>query len=178
MRFLKMPEIKLTPGQTMAAGAAGAAAAVFLFSVFFIRPAGANIGAMEKELKTIEQEILTARNIIKIHADAEGPENLLMRKDVSRAIDTITKTGEAFDIDFVSIRPKAPQSFEGYKRLPILLELESSYDDLGLFLGVLAKLKIGVAAARGFEIQRDVKILPKILSRVEIDLYLKIEPDG
>jgi len=96
-------------------------------------------------------------------------------KEVSLAIDELSKLGADQKIDFISIDPRQtkPAKAMSYQILPIDMIVESEYKNLGIFLGSLESLKQSMVTLEHLEIQRDEKILPKLKARLTVNLYLK-----
>lgn len=172
-----MKKIELNRRQaTVIIGAIFSGIVIFLI-VFAYRPLAVKIRLLRNEFQRIEQELEVARDIIGAEGDLGERGRLLTRKETSLAIDEITYTGRALNINFISINPKEIEKLESVNCLclPIYMDLESEYKDLGLFLGALEKLKESIVTVRSFKIYRDERILPLVKSRLAIELYLRSE---
>lgn len=169
--------MELDKKQTMLVIVTICAAIIFILIAFVYRPSIVKIRSVAEEFKSMAQEVEVARNMIRTKGDLQMRGHLLSRKELSLAIDEITKTGRQLNINFVSISPQEIEKLEtsSHQRLPIHMELESEYKDLGLFLGALEKLEESIVTVRSFQIQRDDKILPLIKSRLMVDMYLQGE---
>lgn len=168
--------MKLDKRKTMIIGGASGIGFIFLFFIF-VRPLFVKIHSMRKELRSISQELNSARNIIKSTDDLEEKGHVLAREEISLAIDEITKKGKALNINIISISPQEIEGLEGssYQRLPIHMDLESEYKDTGLFFGAMERLKQSIVTLRSFAIQRDEDILPLMKSKVVLDIYVEGE---
>ncbi len=146
-----------------------------LFLLIFTGPLWGRIRLINNELGVIEEQSAIARKDVESALKLQFQGRLLSRAEISMAMDEITKTGRAFDINFLSISPREIEDIEGSvsQRLPVAIETESEYKDFGLFLGALADLKESVVTIRNFDIERDEAILPRIQAKMVIDIYLK-----
>lgn len=149
-------------------------AAVLSLAVF-AGPLWGRIRLISNELAIIEEQSAIARKDVESALKLQFQGRLLSRAEISMAMDEITKTGRAFDINFLSISPREIEDIEGSvcQRMPVALETESEYKDFGLFLGALADLKESVVTIRNFDMQRDEAILPRVQAKMVIDIYLK-----
>lgn len=132
-----------------------------------------------KEAKALEREMLSVRQALQLQENFRQNGKLLSRRQISLAIDDITKVGAAQNVNFLSISPQkiTRPSDSSYQVLPIQMNVQSAYVDLGLFLNALERLEQGIIAVKGFEITRDQLILPQIKSGLVVEVYLK-EGDG
>lgn len=95
------------------------------------------------------------------------------RQDVSSIIDDITREGRALKINFRSISQKEIiDAKEGYLVLPVQMEIEGGYEQIGRYLGALEN-KDSIVTVEGLEIERDKKILPKVPASLDINIYLE-----
>jgi len=144
----------------------------------FIVPSWGRLRSVDHELRLVEGQLAASRTEVesarKLHLN--GP--LLSREEISLAMDEITKTGKTFNINFLSINPQDVEDIKDSvsQRLPVVIELESEYKDFGLFVGALANLKESIVTIRDFKMIRDESILPRLTSKLVIDLYLKRQP--
>ena len=76
------------------------------------------------ECKSIENDVLDARNIIESAEGARGKRVLIAEEDASRAIGEVTNHGRLNGVNFISITPKKVRKEKGsrYKILPIEME--------------------------------------------------------
>lgn len=154
---------------------AAAGVAVLFFAVVFIWPltvkgqqAGERLRLLEQELDTVHRTLEEGRGI-----PLKG--RLLAREEVSLVVDEITKQGRVFNINFLSLTPLEIEETDNpaYQRLPIEMEIESHYQDLGLFLGVLEDLTEGVAVVKDFTVRAQEPLLPRLRSQLTLDVYLR-----
>jgi hypothetical protein len=155
--------------------AAGAVTAMFilLFAVYF--PLASRMGRSSREFSELQGELISARALVGSY-QGDPAESLPMpeRSEVPTIVDEITKLGKTLDMDFRAIRPggvKVADSGHGF--LPIEIRVESSYENLGVFVGSLREMKSGFIRVNQFEIFRNEDILPHVESRFGIDILLK-----
>lgn len=128
-----------------------------------------------EELKALDSELADVREALEKGKTIDRKGHLLTRAEVSRAIDEITKVGASLNIDFLLTSPQPIQRPQGRKNpvLPIRMEIQSKYKDLGFFLGSLENLKESVLTVREFSIVRKEKILPKVYTYLVVEIYLE-----
>ena len=143
-------------------------------------PLASKVRRVGDEVKTLEGEMIAARQAIQSKDKFQQTGELLTRRGVSLAIDEITKTGAAQNINFFSISPQKIMKSGGskYPVLPIRMALQSEYRDLGLFLGALENLKESIISIKSFQIDADQDILPQIKTDLVVEVYLQEGEDG
>ena len=151
---------------------------VVLFLFIFMGPLWGRIRSITHELRLVEEQLAVSRVDVESARKLQFTGPLLLRDEISLAMDEITKTGKTFNINFFSISPQDLEDIEdsASQRLPVFIESESAYKDFGLFLGALADLKSSIVTIRNFKMTRDEAILPLVRSKLVIDLYLKGQP--
>lgn len=133
------------------------------------------IRALKKEslkYKTLEAEVLGARRIIDSVKTEGLRESILTEKDISLAINELTEYGKSKRIDFISITPKEAEKETSYKILPIQMEIKSTYQDLGIFLGRLGELKKSLITVRNFDAAPDKAEPAKLRTALVLNMYL------
>ena len=117
-----------------------AALAVVAFSVY--GPLYVQLRAAARACIAAEAHVTSVRETIVSYERYAHSAPLVREENLPAAIDEITRRGKELGIHFVAIAPKAPQaSLDGsYRALPVELEIESDYQELGSFLGSLDEL--------------------------------------
>jgi Tfp pilus assembly protein PilO len=158
---------------------AGVAIAIVAF-VLMVVPLFNKIHQMEDEAKALESEMASARQVIQSQGKFQQTGNLLTRQKISIAIDEITKMGAKQNINFLSISPQRIGTPQGskYPVLPIRMDLQSEYKDLGLFLGSLEGLKESIVTVKNFQVEVDQQVLPQIKIDLILEVYLQEGEDG
>lgn len=94
------------------------------------------------------------------------------RQDIPSIIDDITREGRGLKINFKSISQKEIiDANEGYLVLPVQMEMEGGYEQIGRYLGALEN-KDSIITVEGLELKRDKKILPNVPASLAINIYL------
>ena len=132
------------------------------------------------EVKALEREMAAARQAIGSQEKFQQTGDLLTRRKISLAIDEITKVGATLNIDFLSISPQKIMKPKGskYPALPIRMNLQCGYKDLGLFLGALEELKQSIITVKSFQVEVNQQILPQIKTDLIVEVYLREGEDG
>ncbi len=157
----------------------GIAVAIIAFALMVI-PLFNKVGKVGSEVKALELEMISARQAIQSRDKFRQTGNLLTRRKISLAIDEITKMGALENISFVSISPQKISKPKGskYPVLPIWMNLQSEYKDLGIFLGALEGLGESIITVKSFQIEVDQQILPQIKTDLVVEVYLREGEDG
>ncbi|MDP8212748.1 MAG: type 4a pilus biogenesis protein PilO [Candidatus Zapsychrus exili] len=152
-------------------------AVVFLVIIFMHLPAVKNIHDLNIKKEKIRGELSLAENIIKSKTYLKSKGRLLSSSEISLGIDEIIKSGQKNNINFISIRPKEKIKIESPLCfcMPLDLKIESTYQDFGLFLGSLKDLDQSIVRVKSFSIIRDEDILPLVISRLTLEIYLEAE---
>ncbi len=152
----------------------GISLAIILILVFVVY-----LPLIHRLIQTKNQVILKEKEISELQSQTQilsvkRKRKLPSLKEVSLAIDELSKLGADNKIDFVSIDPRQTQivSSMPYQILPIDMVVESEYDDLGRFLGALENLKQSLVTLERLQIQRDEKILPRLRIKLTVNMYL------
>ena len=153
----------------------GISLAIMLILVFVVY-----LPLIQKLRQTKSQVILKEKEISELQVQTQTlsrkeKTKLPSSKEVSLAIDELSKLGADNKIDFISIDPRQtkPAKTMFYQVLPIDMVVESEYKNLGIFLGSLERLKQSVVTLEHLEIRRDEKILPRLETRLTVNMYLK-----
>jgi len=174
LTMFKIGKIELSQNKLIAAVASLAAVCALIIYFVLFAPLLNKLGRKYTECRAIESEVLEARHIIRSGGALYGDRVLMTEKDVSHAIDELTKHGRRKDINFVSISPKKIRQKEGtqYKILPVEMEIVSSYEKLASFLGSLDELEKGLVKVKSFEITPDAKDEKKFATDLVVDIYI------
>ncbi|MFH1202139.1 MAG: type 4a pilus biogenesis protein PilO [Candidatus Omnitrophota bacterium] len=127
--------------------------------------AGAQLSLKTKEVSQLQSEIQSV--------SLNKKKSLPSLKEVSQALDELTKLGLEQNINFISMDPRHPQASKSkvYQILPIDMVIQAEYGELGTFLGALESLKRSVVTLNHLEIDREEKILPKLNVRLTVNMY-------
>ena len=154
---------------------AGAAAIIVLgLYLFLYRPLIARLMTARLNCKTAEAEVLQVRAVVASLKTADIKKGLITEKDISIAIDELTSQGKSKRINFTSITPKKIEKAKDprYKILPVEMGMESTYKDLGIFLGSLDELEESLVEVRHFKITPHKEDPEKLKTKLVVDIYL------
>ncbi len=143
--------------------------------LFLYSPLINKLRKAHSECKRLETEVLQAREAIDFLRIKAPKGKLITEEDVSWAIDDLTKNGKLAKVNFISITPKQieePKQALSYKILPIELEVESTYEDLGIFLGSLDELENCVITVKNFNITPTEEGAKELKTKLMLNLYL------
>lgn len=169
-----MTKIELTRERLIIVISVAIALIALLVYLVFYAPVRRKLRLKYLECKSIESEVLQARNIIELAASSYREGALTTEEGVSQAIDELTRHGKLKGINFISINPKEIKKEKGslYKILPIQMEIESTYGQLGIFLGSLDELEKGTLTVEGFDINPDKKDSSRFMTDLVVNMYL------
>jgi Tfp pilus assembly protein PilO len=136
------------------------------------RPVRHRLRLLHKECKTLETELGQAHRDIELLKSRDIKRRLVSEREVALAIDELTKLGKSCGINFISLAPGQIEARKVYDVLPIDMEIESTFDGLGDFLGKLDELKRTIVKVKGFTVV-GVPMNPKMLStRLNLEMCL------
>jgi len=141
---------------------------------FLYRPLIGKLRAGSLECREVETERRHAQEEIESLEAIEVKKVLITEEEVSLAIDELTRVGKSKGIDFVSIRPDKIEKADDAqcKILPVHMEIKSTYEELGAFLGSVDRLRKSLVAVKGFNISFDKEKMEKLNTKLVINMYL------
>ncbi|MBI5145384.1 MAG: type 4a pilus biogenesis protein PilO [Candidatus Omnitrophica bacterium] len=157
--------------------------------LFLYRPLMSKLKKQHSECRAIESEVEQAQEAITT-LKKKDKKTLLNEADVSVAIDELTKQAKSKGLNLISITPKQVNpvrellsgsgAFSNgvkekealYKILPIEMEMESTYEDLGIFLGSLDKLEKSLATIDSFSVISDKERSLNLKTKLVVNMYL------
>lgn len=151
-------------------------ALLIVFVLFFAyRPLMTKLGDADRELKSLEAQLLSQRNNVAAFEKMELEGKLMQQKEVSFALDELTEEGRGFGLKFISITPKELQkSAQGnFKKLPVNFKIESEYKKLGQFLAYLEEFPRTIAEVESISIRPREEILPKLDVEALVSFYME-----
>ncbi len=141
--------------------------------LIFFAPLISKVKAKYLGCRSIESDVLECRNIIK--SSGKGERILITEQEVSHAIDELTRHGKIKEVNFISMKPKKIEKKEAgsqYKVLPIEIKLNSTCEELGVFLGSLDDLEKGLVKIKSFDISADQEDSSKLMTDLIVEIYL------
>lgn len=154
---------------------AGVIFLLFGYYLFLYRPLALELGKKAKESREIENIVSSARVDTGSQVREGIERKLISEESVSAAIEELTAQGKMVGVSFLSISSRTRERAEGraYSILPIEMELESSYEALGRFLGSLEELHKCLVTVRTFEAIPDSGTdAAKLKTKLTVNLYL------
>lgn len=152
---------------------AGAVAIVAIGTYLFLyQPLISKLKKQYLECKTIESEANQAQDAIAA-LKKRDKKTILNEADVSIAIDELTRLAKSKGVNIISTTPKQIKEKEAsHKILPIEMEIESTYEDLGIFLGSLDRLEKCVVTIESLNIVPEKAGALNLKTKLVIDMYL------
>ncbi len=172
---MKIGKLELTQEKMIIAIAGIIAAAALIVYIVFYAPLLGGIKKKYIECKSIENDVIDMRTIIKGAGKVYGDRILSTEEEVYGTLDELTKHGSKIEgVNFLSIKPKEIKKEKGaeYKIMPVELKVESSYEQLGVFLGSLDDLEKGLVKVKSFDIDRDETKPGQFITDVTIEVYI------
>ena len=140
---------------------------VYLPLLAQVRKKGNELNGLTDRLRASEAELAG------VSGDAGG-KRIIPESGASALVDRITREGKNCLLDFKSIAQKEIRPFEdGYRVLPLQLEIEAGFEQLGVFLEKLDNMEEGIVSVDSFQILRDERLLPKVSALLNLNLYLQ-----
>ncbi|MBU0649521.1 type 4a pilus biogenesis protein PilO [Patescibacteria group bacterium] len=130
-----------------------------------------------RECRGIETEVSRAYEAINLLKQNVKKRTFVFEKDISIAMDELTKEGRSKGINFTSITPGKIEN-SGNSRckiLPIDIDIESTYKELALFLGSLEELDKGLVTVKNINITSDKEKKAKLKTRLILNMYLSYQ---
>lgn len=158
---------------TLVITAAIAAVALGLY-LFLYRPVLKELRATRTKYAAMNPELERAQKLAEMLKPIETDRRLISEKDISIAIDELTRLGNAKGINFISMRPGAAEERKDapYKIMPITIEIESTYEELGIFLGALDDLERSLITIDEFNIISQSDDPVKLKTLLEVHMYI------
>lgn len=152
----------------MAGAVAFSALSLYLF---FYAPLMGQLKIRGSQCREFEAEVSKTRNLIGAFKAQETDKVLIPESEVSLTLEELTRQGNFTGVAFSSVTPRSIEESE-HRILPIEMELESNYESLGKFLGVLDGLGGSLTKVRDFNVTSKSDDPGKLQTRLTINLYL------
>jgi len=170
---MKIGRVELTKEQQTLAVAGAGLIGILVISFIFYPPLMKQLTIKRAECRTANAELLSARNIIESPGEVGVKRTPLTEKDISYAIDELTKRGRLQGVDFLSISPGEIKEEAGSARkiLPVVMKIKSTYEQLGGFLGSLDELERGLVNVKSFDIVPDKNDAAGLFTDMVVEIY-------
>ena len=170
MDLLTQRKIRLPLAGLLVASLAGIYAILYAPTASQLQREGARAALAEKEVSSARAAIASYKT-----PEAEGLERRLLEEDeASEVIQELAKAAQSQEVKLISISPGQPTSSgQDYKTQTLEIEAESTFQNLGIFLGGLEKLPKGIFTVKGWDAYPESKDAAlKLKSRLTLELYL------
>ncbi|MDO8749505.1 MAG: type 4a pilus biogenesis protein PilO [Candidatus Omnitrophota bacterium] len=146
---------------------------LFIFSFYF--SLAAKISRKAKELDGLKIQLKSVNENLRIIKELKVNKRLIKEEDASLVVDTITKQCQSHSLELKSITRKEKNIKDGYSLLPVYLEVEGEFKQIGLFLSFLREFEGALITVDNFQIRSTDMPLPKIAGLVTLTIYLSNE---
>lgn len=152
---------------------AGIAACMVLMAVFLYLPLSRSIRKAGLEWRGLNQLLSSAEAHLSVFQGASAGKRLIREEGISSVIDRIAQEGRNNLLDFKSIRQDNIRDVAlNHQVLPVVIEIEGEYKQLGIFLGALENIKDSLVSVEEFSITGGEKILPKVSASIALNIHL------
>jgi type IV pilus assembly protein PilO len=148
--FDKIEELSKVQRILIFSGVFIAIIAIFVFLLY--KPKLAQISALKKQLKTLEQKLAVAKKnaadlkkFQKMMAEAEVQFKTAMRalpekEEIPSLLTSISRSGQDVGLEFLLFEPKSEIRKEFYAEIPVAMKVKGGYHDLAVFFDKVARL--------------------------------------
>lgn len=144
---------------------------VSIIIVFLYFPLAGKIAKKNQELSGLNVQLKSLNENLRIIQELKVNKRLIKEEEASLVIDTITKQCRPHSLELKSITQKEENIKDGYSLLPVYLEIEGEFKQIGLFLSFLREFEGALITVENLEIRRADLPLPKISGVVTITIY-------
>ena len=168
---MKIGGLDVTKGQAVIAAVAVTVVAVAY--VFFCRPIMKDVMVKSQTYDVLDAQVRDARGVIASAGKITEERDLLSERDVSVAIDELTRAGKSFAVTFESIRPG--ELIQGpdprCKVLPVDITVASADRQMVMFMSALDDLKKNLITITSFDVVPDRDDPTKLKATMTVNLY-------
>src|SRR3989338_5236099 len=151
------------------------AGVVSIIIMFLYFPLAGKITKKNKELAGLHTQLKSVNENLRIIQELKVNKRLIKEEDASLVVDTVTKQCQSHSLELKSIIRKEKNIKDGYSLLPVHLEVEGEFKQIGLFLGFLREFEGALITVDNFQIRSTDMPLPKIAGLVTLTIYLSNE---
>ena len=148
---------------------------VSIIIMFLYFPLAGKITKKNKELSGLNVQLKSVNENLRIIQGLKVNKRLIKEEDTSLVIDTISKQCRSHSLELKSITQKEKNIKDGYSLLPVYLEMEGEFKQIGLFLSFLREFEGALITVENLQIKRADMPLPKIAGVVTLVIYLSNE---
>ena len=162
--FNKIEELSKVQRILIFSGVFIAIIAIFVFLLY--KPKLAQISALKKQLKTLEQKLVVAKKnaadlkkFQKKMQEAEVQFKTAMRalpekEEIPSLLTSISRSGLDVGLEFLLYEPKSEVRKEFYAEIPVAMKVKGGYHDLAVFFDKVARLS-RIVNIKNIEMGRD-----------------------
>lgn len=137
-------------------------------------PLLAQVRKKDQELAGLIRQLSASGSELSGLSGDAGGKKIVGEAEASALVDRITREAKSCLLDIKSAAQKEIRAIEdGYEALPLQLEIESSFEQLGVFLGRLDSLEDGLVSVDSFQILGAERLGPKVSAFLSLNLYLQ-----
>ena len=148
---------------------------VSIIIMFLYFPLAGKITKKNKELSGLNVQLKSVNENLRIIQGLKVNKRLIKEEDTSLVIDTISKQCRSHSLELKSITQKEKNIKDGYSLLPVYLEMEGEFKQIGLFLSFLREFEGALITVDNLQIRSADLPLPKIAGLVTLAIYLSNE---
>lgn len=169
-----MTKIEWTKERIIIAAVIGGLVAIIGLYFILYQPLIIKVTRAGRECRSAEGNLKNLRNDIISYKNIDKKRFLINEEDISSAIDELTRAAKIEGINFSSLAPQAVAEADGrgYKIVPVKIELKSSYEKLGKFLGTLDDLERTAVGVREFSVIADKADREMLNISLVINIYV------
>lgn len=128
---------------------------------------------LEEKIAHINNQCALADQFIQQAHQHEAHGRFLSRDEVTLALSEISKASQAHKVGILSTMPFNDQLQDKTNRVAMMFEMEGAYQDIGLLMGDLIRLKNCVVAVRKLELKSRHGATQILKGSVIVDIYIK-----
>jgi len=168
--------MELTKNRLIAIIVGGIVVVILALYLIIYAPVIADLKSSQVDYSRAETHAALARERTSILKGIDIRKGLIEEESVSAAIDEIAKKGKEIGVNFVSITPadyinlKHPPC----RILPIRMEITSTYEQIGTFLGFLDDLEKSLVAVKNFTIIPSQAGIKKLKTHLVVKIHVSI----
>lgn len=142
-----------------------------VYMLFYV-PLISKLKSETRQVRSIENELKELRSMLDTTGKVYEERTLISGKDVSRAINELTKQADLKSVNFISISPGDIRKDATCRVMPIEIKAECTYKQLGILLGSLDELEKGLVRVNSLDVAVSPKDPKKVISDIILDMYI------
>ena len=129
----------------------------------------------ESQERLMAEDINLVNGLMRTRDQTHFSPQLVALNDAATVMEEISALGNTHSIIFLSMarQDKSKSAYKKIDTLPVDLETQSTYKQLGFFMGALNDLRRGIVLIDSFQITRDAQEPGKVRSKMHMHICLK-----